>query len=461
MILRYFVVGCVLLVIGVVSPVPTMAQACSGFDTQLRVGIEAQVAPGTPNSLRAQPSTSSERIGSIPAGGRFAIIGGPRCGNGFTFWQVNYNNIIGWTAEGTDDDYYLVPYEALDDIEETVVNIRPNNILSGLGVSGGGGGSAAYKEIALTDNNLAFIGIDGIDLLQSGTRVVAPIRANVLYNDLHSHPYIAIHACITPSDTTCLRDKPDVRAISPTGVVYAGDEYFGSRFYTLAPPFTCNGSLPSQLRSIVNGARVADGVRVADGIGVLNLRPSPDNDPVLERIPAGAVAEIIGGPECGSGSNVWWNVRYNGITGWVAENSATQQWIEPVEDFRGYWLPPEAYLQSGVWQLQYGAYVIEIVIPDINAPYGILARDGTVYAIGGFAPFENLLAMNTEITATFNADANGQALITNPPLDGYIVIVGETGNYVHDSRRNFVNAATGDFIEAEDIVNSILVQMNR
>jgi uncharacterized protein YraI len=436
---------------GIVSPVPASAQACSGFDTQLSVGTEAQITPGAANSLRAQPSTSSERIGTIPGRARLSIIGGPRCGDGFTFWQVNYNDTIGWTAEGADDDYYMIPYDGPDDTEETVVNTRPNNILTGLGLLGGGGGDATRIERTL--GNAAYGGMVSLDFVPSGERITAPIKPNVLLNELlFTHPFLAMHTCMTPSDTNCVREKPDVQAISPDGVVYAGDEFFGLR-YTRANPFICNGSRASQIFPVV------DGVRVMDGLGVLNLRPSPDNDPVLERIPAGAVAELIDGPECGSGSNVWWNVSYNGITGWVAENSSTQQWLEAVQEYRGYWLPPQAYLQAGVWQLRYADYVLEVVIPNINAPYAILNNE--LYAISGFEPFENLLAMNPQTVTTFTADANGQALIPAPPDDFYIVIVGQTGNYVHDELTAFKNATTGLAIAPEDIVNSILVQMNR
>lgn len=77
--------------------------------TRLTVGGQAVVTPGTPNRLRSGPGTGYDRITSIPAGGTMQVIGGPSCGNGYIWWQVSYNGITGWTAEGGDGSYWLDP----------------------------------------------------------------------------------------------------------------------------------------------------------------------------------------------------------------------------------------------------------------------------------------------------------------------------------------------------------------
>lgn len=94
------------------SATPTSAgvSQCSGaLPSRLTVGGEGRVTPGAPNRLRAQPTTSAGILGNIPAGGMFAVIGGPTCADGYAWWQVNYNGLVGWTAEGSSSQYWLEP----------------------------------------------------------------------------------------------------------------------------------------------------------------------------------------------------------------------------------------------------------------------------------------------------------------------------------------------------------------
>jgi hypothetical protein len=78
-------------------------------NTQGKTG-RVTLTPGTPNALRDGPGkTGTKVITNIPAGGVFQVIGGPECGDGYRWWQVNYNTTIGWTAEGQDTTYWLEP----------------------------------------------------------------------------------------------------------------------------------------------------------------------------------------------------------------------------------------------------------------------------------------------------------------------------------------------------------------
>mgnify|MGYP005837349751 FL=1 len=78
---------------------------------RLRVGMTARVTPGLPNKVREQPAIGAAEVGSIPGEGIFTVIGGPRCADGYTWWQVNYQGLIGWTASGTAEEYWLEPWE--------------------------------------------------------------------------------------------------------------------------------------------------------------------------------------------------------------------------------------------------------------------------------------------------------------------------------------------------------------
>lgn len=43
-----------------------------------------------------------------------------------------------------------------------------------------------------------------------------------------------------------------------------------------------------------------------------------------------AVFDVIGGPIC-AGPHYWWEVEYNGITGWVTEGTGNAYWLAPIE----------------------------------------------------------------------------------------------------------------------------------
>ncbi len=75
--------------------------------------VTAQVEQGgLPNSIRANPTTDAERIGAIQPGRRIDIVhNGPRCSGGFVWWEVEVDDVRGWTAESsaTDQAYFLAP----------------------------------------------------------------------------------------------------------------------------------------------------------------------------------------------------------------------------------------------------------------------------------------------------------------------------------------------------------------
>ncbi|MEQ8674727.1 MAG: hypothetical protein RLP44_27230 [Aggregatilineales bacterium] len=78
--------------------------------SRLAVDSTASVLPDLgSNNIRDYPSSEAELLGSIPPQGTFDIIGGPVCIDGLVWWHVDYNGLIGWTAEGADGIYWLAP----------------------------------------------------------------------------------------------------------------------------------------------------------------------------------------------------------------------------------------------------------------------------------------------------------------------------------------------------------------
>lgn len=61
-----------------------------------------------------------------------------------------------------------------------------------------------------------------------------------------------------------------------------------------------------------------------------SLRPLPEEGDAIDLIPAGAAFQIIGGPVCGRRLGLrWWQVTYQGETGWTAEGEGDTYWLSP------------------------------------------------------------------------------------------------------------------------------------
>lgn len=92
-----------------VEPVAPNTGCPANLPSRLWAGGWGRVTPGLSNNLRSAATISSRSVGKIPAGGVFSVITGPVCADGIAWWQVNYNNIIGWTAEGRWGTYWVEP----------------------------------------------------------------------------------------------------------------------------------------------------------------------------------------------------------------------------------------------------------------------------------------------------------------------------------------------------------------
>lgn len=93
-------------------PPPTVPPPACSPAPRLAIGSSGRVTPGLPNTLRSGPGVSgTARIGRIPATGIFTLISGPNCASdGRWWWQVNYQGLVGWTAEGQGNVYWLEPW---------------------------------------------------------------------------------------------------------------------------------------------------------------------------------------------------------------------------------------------------------------------------------------------------------------------------------------------------------------
>jgi uncharacterized protein YraI len=92
--------------------VPPPPPACPGFiSSRLTVGGKGAVTtyPNLPNRIRSGPGFANATLGYIPVAGVFTVLSGPYCADYTAWWQVNYNGLVGWTAEGQGNTYWLQP----------------------------------------------------------------------------------------------------------------------------------------------------------------------------------------------------------------------------------------------------------------------------------------------------------------------------------------------------------------
>lgn len=76
---------------------------------RLQSGERARSLANVQLNIRPQPTTQRARLGVLPPGTTFTVAEGPRCGDGFVWWQVEES--AGWVAEGDPrtESYWLEP----------------------------------------------------------------------------------------------------------------------------------------------------------------------------------------------------------------------------------------------------------------------------------------------------------------------------------------------------------------
>lgn len=95
------------------NPKATWQPCPAVYPSRLHVGDKAYISydPPLPNRVRTQPGTDGNILGYLDVGEQMEIIGGPVCVNNWIWWRVKSlaKDLTGWTAEGDDKAYWLVP----------------------------------------------------------------------------------------------------------------------------------------------------------------------------------------------------------------------------------------------------------------------------------------------------------------------------------------------------------------
>jgi hypothetical protein len=95
-----------LIVMTTLSMPPVRAQTCAGFTTQLGRYKHGKVVTAQIN-IRQEPG--GDVLGTMRRGDVFLIIGGARCADDLTWWQVQIGDTIGWSAEVNNTGRLLAP----------------------------------------------------------------------------------------------------------------------------------------------------------------------------------------------------------------------------------------------------------------------------------------------------------------------------------------------------------------
>ena len=90
-------------------------QACDGaaYLSHIHVGDTVKVAENPPlaNRVRSRADLNAAVLGYIQPGQEAVVLDGPGCANNWVWWQVRAkdSSLTGWTAEGDDNSYWLLP----------------------------------------------------------------------------------------------------------------------------------------------------------------------------------------------------------------------------------------------------------------------------------------------------------------------------------------------------------------
>ncbi|NDJ78416.1 MAG: SH3 domain-containing protein, partial [Chloroflexi bacterium] len=259
----------------------------------------AQVLPGLPNRLRDYPGTNGAQIGEIPGGGVFTVLDGPQCGpEGWTWWRVNYNGQVGWTAEGQGSEYWLAPYSYVPEPPPPAVCTLTPRLSIG-----------AQGRVTPGDPNT----VRSQPYAGGGSTILGYIPGGGVFNVLEG-----------PSCGPDGRYWWRVTYQGVTGWTPEGENstYWLEPYYAPTPPIVCS---PAPRLVVGQFGYVLPGLPNA----VRSLPGGAPGSTVIGEIPGNGVFRILAGPECGSDGRYWWQVNYGGLIGWTAEGEGATYWLAP------------------------------------------------------------------------------------------------------------------------------------
>lgn len=269
-----------------------------GPTPRLTIGGRGRVTPGNPNTLRTQPGTegNSLLVGEIPGGGEFSVLAGPVCSTGGRYyWEVQYGNLVGWTAEGQGSTYWLEPYTA----SQPVTCSPAPRLVAGMTARVTPGAANTLRSAPGTGSDSVAIGEI------PGNGVFGVITGPVCAGDGRYWWQVQYGSLVGWT-------------AEGQGSTYWLEPYSGNQ----PPAAAC---YPTPRLTVGGQGRVTPGtpntVRTQPGIG--------GNSLVVGQIPGGGEFSVLAGPVCDSSGRYYWEVQYGSLLGWTAEGQGTTYWLEP------------------------------------------------------------------------------------------------------------------------------------
>lgn len=254
------------------------------------------VVPSLPNRLRSSPSFNAVVLGYIPAGAAYSVLSGPQCSSGVNWWQVRYNGVMGWTAEG--DGYYTYW------LEPSYVPPPVCTLPTRLTIGGQGRVTPGLPNVMRSAPGTQRSGFNGT--------VIGQIPGGGVFSVLNG--------------PQCASDSRWWWQVNYNGLIGWTAEGEGYTYW-LEPwvgASSCPNALP--LRLIVRGAgRVGQGSYYTTVALYLNASFYSYS---VGAMPRGALFSVIGGPTCAENA-AWWQVNYNGVIGWAVESYGSSYWLDP------------------------------------------------------------------------------------------------------------------------------------
>jgi hypothetical protein len=267
---------------------------------RLAVGMTGRVTlyPNQPNRVRDGASFYNNVLGFIPAGGVFTVQSGPQCGNYVNWWLVNYNGLVGWTAEGDGGyTYWVEPYSAQP---PPPVCALPNRLVIG-------------QQGRVTPGTPNVVrNAPGTNATGSTGQVIGQIPGGGVFTVLNGPQ------CGTDGRWWWTVNYNGLVGWTAEGEGY--NNYWTEPVVYTPPPPTC---YPTPRLTVGRLAQVTPGLPNS-------VRNNPAGSYRIGYIPGGAVFSVIGGPQCGPDGRWWWYVSYNGLVGWTAEGEGYTYWLVPL-----------------------------------------------------------------------------------------------------------------------------------
>jgi uncharacterized protein YraI len=274
---------------------PTIPTSCVGLlMPRLVAGERGRVLPGDPNVIREGPSRETERLGEIPEGGTFNVYEGPVCENNIVWWRVSYEDLSGWTPEGSGQDYWLEPILRVQPTPDPSVpeECRGRTLILQRGGQG-----------IVRDNTTINVRSEPT----SDAELVGTVAAGSMF--------------AVQDGPRCADDMVWWQVNAGGLVGWAGESRNGERW--VDPYVVCDGVAPARVG--IGGYGYIEGV---EG-NKLRSGPSTSTD-MVGGLPPGQFFQVIDGPRCGEGMR-WWRVSEiggNNESGWTVEAQGETYWFE-------------------------------------------------------------------------------------------------------------------------------------